>query len=144
MENTLQKTFSQFWRYVLIGILNTAIDFAVLNILIKITGITSGNGLIPLNIVSFTIAVTNSYFMNKNWSFADASSSDGGKKFSLFLVVSIIGAILNTTIVRVVATNIHPVFGFSPQLWVNVAKAVATGVSLVWNFAGYKIFVFKK
>ena len=128
----------------MIGLLNTAIDFAVLNILIKLTGITKGNGLIPLNMISFTVAVTNSYFMNKHWSFADTSSSDGGKKFSMFLVVSIIGAILNTWIVKFVSTNITPVLNLSPQLWVNVAKALATGVSLVWNFTGYKIVVFKK
>lgn len=140
----LKKLYSQFWRYALIGFFNTAIDFAILNVLIKITGITSGNGLIPLNIISFTIAVTNSYFMNKRWSFADASQTDGGKKFSLFLIVSIIGAVVNTGIVRFVATNIDPMFGLSPQLWVNVAKAAATGVSLVWNFSGYKLFVFKK
>lgn len=141
---TLQKTGGQFVRFVVVGLINTAIDFAILNLLSKLTGITKGDGLIPLNIISFSIATTNSYFLNKHWSFADNSGNDGGKKFSLFLIVSITGALINTSIVRIISTNVSPLFDLSPQLWLNVSKAAATGVSLVWNFIGYKLFVFKK
>ena len=144
MLSNLTATFNQFWRYAIIGLINTAIDFLVLNLLSYITGIYEGNGLIPLNVISFTVAVTNSYFMNKKWAFKDAAFGDAGKKFSLFLLVSIIGAILNTTVVRFVSTNIDPMFGLSQELWLNVAKVLATGLSLVWNFTGYKLLVFKK
>ncbi len=138
------KIFNQFWRFAIIGVINTLIDYAILLILSKATGITSGNGIIPLNIISFSAATINSYFLNKHWAFSDQSQFEQGKKFSLFLLVSIIGVVINTSIVRVVTTNIHPMFGLSPSLWLIVSKLVATGVSLIWNFLGYKIFVFKK
>jgi putative flippase GtrA len=144
MNPDYKRLAGQFLKFAIIGAINTGIDFAILNILSKMTGITKGDGLIPLNAISFTIAVTNSYFLNKRWAFGDSTQGEGGKKFSLFLIISVIGAVLNTSIVRFVATNIDPMFGLSPQLWLNVAKAAATGVSLVWNFAGYKLFVFKK
>ncbi len=139
-----QKVGSQFIKFAVVGVINTGIDFLILNILSKITGINSGNGLIPLNIVSFAAATTNSYFLNKHWSFSDNSNYDTEKKFSLFLAVSIVGALLNTGVLRFITTNVHPMFGLSPKLWLNVAKLAATGVSLVWNFIGYKLFVFKK
>lgn len=139
-----QKTFNQFWRFVIIGIINTLIDYVILLILSKITGITGGPAIIPLNVISFSAATVNSYFLNKHWAFADPSKLEQGKKFSFFLIVSIIGVIVNTTIVTLITSQIPPMFGFSPREWLIASKLVATGVSLVWNFIGYKIFVFKK
>ena len=134
----------QFLRFAVIGLINTGVDFLVLNLLIWATGIKEGNGIIPLNIISFTVAVTNSYILNKRWAFNDQTKGDTAKKFSNFLLISVIGAFINTAIVRVGSTNIDPMFGLSQVLWVNAAKIVATGVSLVWNFIGYKLVVFKK
>lgn len=133
----------QFLKFAVIGVINTGIDFLVLNLLSWITGINKGNGLIPLNFISFTVAVINSYYLNKRWAFQDKTTGDGGKKFSVFLIVSVVGALINTGIVRFVSTNVSPVLGITPQLWLNVAKLFATGVGLIWNFIGYKLFVFR-
>ncbi len=138
-----KQTGNQFLRFVLVGLLNTGIDFLILNLLSKVTGITSGNALIPINMLSFTIATTNSYFLNKRWSFRDGNQLNPGKKFVMFLLVSLVGVTINTTIIRLI-TNLDPMFGLSSQLWLNVAKVGATGISLFWNFIGYKLFVFKK
>src|SRR3989344_229418 len=124
----------QFLRFAVIGGINTGVDFAILNLLSWATGIYEGNGIIPLNIISFTVAVVNSYFFNKWWAFKDQGGAEYGKKFTLFLVVSIIGAGINTAVVRIVSTNIDPMFGLSQELWLNAAKFIATGLSLVWNF----------
>jgi putative flippase GtrA len=97
-----------------------------------------------LNSVSFSAATVNSYFMNKHWTFQDKDQTHEAAKFSQFLAVSIIGITLNGLIVYAITSAIPPMFGLNPQLWANVAKLVATGVSLVWNFIGYKFFVFKK
>lgn len=128
----------QIAKFGLIGILNTAVDFGILNYLSILTGITSGTSLIPLNALSFSVAVLNSYWWNKNWVF------EGKKRVSFvsFLVVSAIGILINTGIV-VIATNINP-FGLDNSLWLNVSKALATVVSLTWNFLGYRLIVFKK
>ncbi|MEO8065259.1 MAG: GtrA family protein [Candidatus Doudnabacteria bacterium] len=138
-----KKTFSQLWRFVIIGIINTAIDYGILLILSAITGITGGAKIIPLNIISFSVATTNSYFLNRRWAFAD-QSGEQGKKFSLFLIVSIIGVTINTSIVTFITSHVSPMFGLPPRAWLIAAKLVATGVSLIWNFIGYKVIVFKK
>lgn len=143
--NTKYKTLlNQLWKFATVGVINTGVDYVILLILSAITGITSGNGIIPLNIISFSVATVNSYYLNKRWSFGDQSQAQQGKKFSMFLLVSIIGVTINTAIVRVITTNVHPIANIDPHLWLIASKLVATGVSLVWNFVGYKIFVFKK
>ncbi len=139
-----QQFIFQFSRFVVIGFMNTAIDFAVLNFLMWLFTIYSGKWLILLNMVSFTVAVVNSYFWNKLWVFKDREESETGKKFSQFILITLIGMAINSSIVFGIATYIPAFFGLSKELWANLAKAAATGVSLFWNFIGYKFIVFKK
>ena len=134
----------QVFRFAMVGVINTGIDFLILNILMAITNITSGSGLIPLNIISFALAVINSYFLNKKWAFKDPSSGDNTRKFSIFLLVSVLGALINTSVLTAFTSGLDPMFGLSSVLWANVGKILATGISLVWNFIGYKLFVFKR
>lgn len=138
------RTFLQFGKFVIIGFINTAIDFAVLNMLMYLTNIYKGQEIIIFNAISFTVAVTNSYIMNKYWTFGDKNREGTAKQFIEFLAVSIVGIILNTAIVYGVTTLVQPMFGMGIKLWANFAKAMATAVVLGWNFIGYKFFVFKK
>lgn len=130
----------QIAKFGLVGVLNTVIDFGILNLLITLTGIQAGFGIIPLNLASFTLATINSYFWSKYWVFVGAKKS----KFIIFLVVSVLGILLNTAVVFLLTTFVPPPVHMSATVWANVAKIVATLVSLVWNFLGYKLVVFKK
>lgn len=59
-----------------------------------------------------------------------------------FALVSVVGALINSGLVSLI-TEYWPVtqnLDFNK----NLAKIVATAVSLVWNFVGYKVFVFKR
>jgi putative flippase GtrA len=143
-ENQYSTLLGQVWRFAVVGVINTAINFAILNLLSVITGIKSGEHVIYLSVIAFVAATTNSFYMNKNWSFHDTDNSHNGRKVSLFLVVSIIGAAINSLVVYLITTHVSAMFGFSDTLWLNVANLAATGVALVWNFTGYKLFVFKE
>lgn len=194
-------------RFLGIGFLNTAVDFAVLNFLATSFGVYKGAAAGLLNVISFAVAVLHSFFWNKFWAFSSTNKEklsenlwkfiaaaalgvgilvmviggsryeaqafyylillvllgagelilwrlfklkitgpiyQGDTQFFLFIVVTVLGALLNSGIVVLVTSQISPLFGLNKETWLNVAKAAATAVSLVWNFAGYKIFVFKK
>ncbi len=143
-ETRMHRIIRQFSKFLLVGGINTAIDLTLFNILIFTTGITSGGGLFVINLMSFSVAVVNSYFMNKHWTFQDLKKEGEDTKFIQFLTVSFLGAGINSGIVTLFTTLLTPMFGLSPQLWANVGKLLATGASLVWNFIGYKLFVFKR
>ena len=138
-----KKTINQFGKFVVIGLMNTVIDFAILNFLMWWTGIYSGASIILLNMVSFSIAVFNSYFWNKYWTFKDLDKVEA-KEFSQFILVTLIGLAINSSIVYGITTLVSPMFGISPELWANLAKVAATGFSLIWNFIGYKFIVFNR
>lgn len=133
----------QFAKYATVGFANTAVDFGVLNFLMWLTKIYSGKEIFFLNSISFLVAVTHSYAWNKLWTFR-AKEKDITEQFLQFLAVTLIGLLINGGIVYMITTWLSPMFGLSAIAWANVAKVVATAVSLVWNFIGYKFIVFKK
>ncbi|PJE72880.1 MAG: hypothetical protein COV00_02830 [Candidatus Tagabacteria bacterium CG10_big_fil_rev_8_21_14_0_10_40_13] len=137
----------QFAKFVVVGFLNTAIDFGVLNLLSILTGLTSGFLIGGVNVPGFTLAAVNSYFWNKFWVFSHKRLP--GEKvqyndFFTFALVVIIGIFINGGIVILLTTYVNPLFDLNPERWLNVAKASATVLSLIWNFAGFKFLVFKK
>ena len=121
----------QLAKFALVGVLNTAIDFGILNFFIALTGITSGSNIIPMNAFAFSGAVVNSYFWNKK--------SAG---FVIFFVVTAIGIAINSGVLYIVTTLIP--HSIDNTLWANIGKVLATGLSTVWNFLGYRLIVFKK
>jgi len=146
----LKKIFDRFpiakqiFRFFVVGVINTGIDFLILNIEMFLTKITSGPGMIVQNAISFGLATINSYYLNKYWTFDYKDKKKEGVKFAQFLIVSLIGISINTAIVYLFTTLVSPMFGMGNQLWANIGKILATGISLVWNFLGYKFIVFKK
>jgi putative flippase GtrA len=62
--------------------------------------------------------------------------------FTIFLIVTAIGVAINVSLVTFVSVYLQ--LTGNPDLDKNIAKVIATAVSLFWNFTGYKIFVFKK
>jgi putative flippase GtrA len=145
-KGRLARLAKQFSKFIVVGGINTAIDIAALNVQMVLTGISSGPWLILFNTVSFALAVTNSYFLNKYWTFEDKrhDAKEDTVKFSQFFGVSIVGAGINSGVVYGFTALIPPMFGLSQLLWTNVGKLFATGISLIWNFIGYKLWVFKR
>lgn len=141
ISSIVGKKVPLFWqlaKFVIVGVLNTVMDFGILNFLILVTGIISGVWIIVMNAASFSLSIFNSYFWNKEWVFPSRKQA----RFSTFFVLTLIGLGLNTGIVFVFTTYIPPILNLSPTLWANISKVIATGVSLFWNFGAYKLIVF--
>lgn len=64
-----------------------------------------------------------------------------GHSFFIFFTVTLIGLGINSSLSSVISTHVHLT---ATDLDKNIAVALATGVSLFWNFVGYKVVVFKK
>lgn len=135
----------QAGKFVLVGALNTFVDFGVLNMLMMIFGIASGWPYSVFKGISFSCSVVNSYFWNKFWTFQkkDTGIAKAGE-FGKFAVVAGTGFILNVSIASFVVNAIGPQFGLSEELWGNVGAFVAVLCVFTWNFLGYKLIVFKK
>lgn len=149
----------QIAKFILIGGLNTLVDWGILTLLIFIFrssfSINSTDAWITVfsltiafyslyKAISFVLSATNSYFWNKFWTFKREITEKIGKEFLRFLVVTFIGFLINVGIASGIFKLISPVGGLNPDQWAIGAAVVATAVSMVWNFIGYKFIVFEQ
>lgn len=138
---------AQFFRFATIGVLNTIVDFVVLNILIAFFGSSKNSILYAFfKAMAFVAAVVNSYFFNKFWVFRASKSGLRSKTEGfLFATVSTVGFLINVSVFSVVLFFLtSTVYGMQhTQIVSNIAAFVGTLVVLMFNFVGYKFIVFK-
>ncbi len=133
----------QLAKFGLVGVANTAIDLGTLNLLIYLAGgATTIIGNMIFKAIAFTVAVVNSYIWNRYWSFEKRDHATGTEA-TKFVAVSIAGLLLNNAITTVITWFFGGNAGISPLL-ATTSAAIASVSVLMWNFIGYKIFVFKK
>lgn len=136
---------NQFSKFLVIGFMNTALDFGILNLLSSASGVTTGLKVGEINIPGFTVAIINSYFWNKLWVFGN--NKEKGSFFGQvpkFAIITTIGLILNSGIIILLTTFFPPPVFIREHTWLNISKALATVFTLFWNFFGYRLVVFKK
>jgi putative flippase GtrA len=77
-----------------------------------------------------------------SFGFFKQQANDRVQRFLSFFLVSAVGFLINSAVLYAVTTYFTISSNSGDNL--NLGKILATGASLVWNFAGYKVFVFKK
>ncbi|MFH1129264.1 MAG: GtrA family protein [Patescibacteria group bacterium] len=134
----------QLARYFTVGIANTVVDIGILSLLMLISGIAEGNAYSVFKGISFIIAVVHSYLWNRSWTFGATRTKKTKQEFSQFFIISIIVFIINVSIASLIVNMIGPQFGVSKELWATIGACIGSVVSLVCNFMGYKLIVFKE
>lgn len=119
------------------------LDLGILNLLIHFSGISSGFNYSLFKGTSFFIAVINSYFLNKYWTFRSASGPQS-VEFLKFILVNLAGFVINVGSASLVVNYIGVPAGISKELWANIGALSSVFISLFWNFIGMKFLVFKK
>ena len=94
--------------------------------------------------VSFLIAIAVKYWANKHWAFEKPGNDGIHKEIAKFLMVAVIGLLINVAAFYCATKIIHPQFGISASLWTEIGIIFAALVVAIWNFLGYKFIVFKK
>ncbi|HEB13662.1 MAG TPA: GtrA family protein [candidate division CPR3 bacterium] len=146
IASLLAKKFAvllQAARFFLVGGLNTFIDLGILNLLIFVGGTAVGIWFSVFKGIAFVVAVLNSYVWNKYWTF-NVKTRRQGKEFVQFLLVSIVGFIINVGVASFFVNVVGAPDTISENIWANVSAGIATLTAMLWNFMGYKLIVFKK
>lgn len=132
----------------IIGVLNTSIDIGVFIFLKYIFNIDNqSDWIILINLIAIIIAIIFSYFANKIFAFQHKSKTDT-KEVSGFLIVNLLGFLVNTSILRI-TIGLLPLtisLSFIPFLIepAFIGKLLGSAGSMIVSFIGYKFFVFKK
>jgi putative flippase GtrA len=129
-------------RFGLVGGVNTATDFSVLFILVKALGVP----VFAANIVSTSVAIGVSYLLNKKAVFGNDGQASK-RQVALFIIVTLMGLwVIQTIIIALVSQLFYMSLHMDAHniLVLFVSKALATAVTLVWNYLWYSRVVFKK
>ncbi len=127
------KEAERFFKFLIVGTIGFVVDFGTLTLLKETTHLAT----VVANTISFTLAVISNFTFNRYWTYPDSRSKKLSAQLGQFIVVSIVGLLINDTLMVVLETpfdnllhqlNILLVSGYVP------AKIVATVVVLFWNF----------
>lgn len=129
--------FKSFWRTVLVGFVGVVgVALAVVG------GKAEASPLFYLSILGVLGMAEVVIWKSFHLGWFEQKENTTAHTLLAFALVSIIGAALNSGLVSLV-TEYWPVTA-NLDFNKNIAKVIATVFSLIWNFAGYKVFVFKK
>jgi putative flippase GtrA len=125
-------------RFIVVGTLNTSIDFGLL-FLLKSLGLP----VLTANVISSSTAFCFSFFANKKYTF-QTSDTNVKREIILFLAVTLFGLWVLQPIAIVTITHLLVNSTLSDNIILLIAKLLATVVSLTWNYLLYSRVVFKR
>ena len=140
-------------RFALVGIANAIVSFGLLNLCFYVFGLDK----IAASIVATMCAVLFSFALNRNFVFLDKTRR-AHKQLVPFVLVTVSGSlgVLNAVYaVCVTILNHHDVWLVQlihsvtdltlarSFVDINLSTAIGAVVAMVWNYNGYKRFVFK-
>jgi putative flippase GtrA len=117
--------------FALIGCVNATVDFVVFSLLHLYAGLP----IIPANLMSWCVAVTNSYVLNSMFTFAAESGRQLKFKSYIAFAMTQVGGLIANTITVFAASFFIPVL---------IAKVLAIGASFVVDFTLSHLLVFRK
>jgi putative flippase GtrA len=85
--------------------------------------------------------VLNNYTWNRLWTFKESRKAKKRRQLVKFAMVSLVGLLLNSLIVLIMAVILEPFV--SEPLSYNLAKVIATGIILFWNFGANRFWTFR-
>jgi putative flippase GtrA len=130
--------FNQFGRFAAVGFTNAAVDFGILNSLIFLTSIDQGFWFSVFKATSFFVALLNSYYFNKYWTFEAGRSGGGAREFTGFTGVVVLAAFVNVGVASFVVNLIDPVAGLGSEAWANVGAIAGSAAALLFSFTGFR------
>ncbi|MFV8376351.1 GtrA family protein [Flavobacterium sp. LB1P62] len=122
--------FIIFIKFGLVGFTGLAIDFCITWFCKEQLRLNK----YVANSLGFSFAVVNNYILNKYFTFHNNDSHVVSQFFS-FLLISIIGFILNTILLYLLQKNTKINF--------YICKVIVTIIVVVWNFSANKLYTFK-
>lgn len=138
-----RKEITRFLKFAVVGIIGAVVDFGTLYVLHPLLGMH----IVPANTISFTAAVLSNFTWNRYWTYPDSRSKPIRTQLAQFFVVNVLGWAINTGILLLLRDPCVTALGaavarfglavdadLTYRLGYNLAKIIATGVVLFWNF----------
>lgn len=129
VSKKLEKLLIQIFKFGIVGVVATVIDFIFLYIFRDICKLP----LVVSNTLSFSISVIYNYWASLTFVFDVNKEKSKIKNFIIFIICSIIGLLLNDFIVVIVTNKL--------KIYYLISKGIATIMVMIFNFITRKKFL---
>ncbi|MBO4752576.1 MAG: GtrA family protein [Bacteroidales bacterium] len=146
---TISREFiRKFVRFAIVGASGMVVDYGFLVLFVQVCGLP---GLLA-NALSFTLAASWNYMLNRIWTFG-SKDERVGREYAKFFTVSVIGLGISTFTIWLIVSLVpswseESGEGFSlggvKILWFYVAKAISIAITMLWNFFANYLYTFKR
>lgn len=129
----------RFTKFAIVGALGSAIDIAVMNLLVALAGAS----LVLAGTVSFICAVVNNFTLNRLWTYPESRSKPLMGQLFQFGIVNAIGLLIRVPILKLGEPTLDAYLETLPYQYAaqhhtfishNITLAFAIGVVMLWNF----------
>jgi putative flippase GtrA len=127
---------TRFAKFAAVGVLGAMIDFGLLNVGILAFGLAKWLA----NTFSFTAAVFSNFTWNRLWTFPESRSEPLMRQMGQFFLVNLAGYAISQAVFLSLDYYVLSPYG----VWgYNLAKAIAIGIVLFWNFGINRIWTYR-
>jgi len=131
-------------KFFLVGALSAVVDIKVYQFSAWIFGLLIIISPLASKSISFLVATLVKYGGNKIWVF-EKNGKDGIKKEVIqFFVITFIGLVIDVGAFWYFTKVMGPQFSMQTKIWEELSIVFAALAAAIWNFLGYKFWVFKK
>lgn len=136
LVNANRKEMGRFLRFSVVGTVGAVVDFGILNLLILLCGLAK----VWANTCSFSAAVCSNFLWNRLWTYPETRGDPILRQLTQFALVNVIGLGINQGIF--LSLDRWAFGGWGP-LGYNLAKVIATGIVLFWNFGVNRFWTYR-
>ena len=128
----MKQLLNQIIKFGIVGGVAFLIDYFVLYVLVEYLHISY----LIASGISFTVAVIFNYIASMKYVFERRNNISLRREFIVFLILSIVGLIINLIIMWISVDKLN--------IFYMISKIFATFIVMVWNFVSRKVFLEKK
>ena len=125
----MKTLLAQLAKFGVVGVIATVIDFGAMNLLHYGLHLD----ILIANTAGFIISLVFNYAASMKFVFEHRDGMSRTREFTIFLILSVIGLLLNDGIVLILNKGV--------ALEANIAKIGATALVMIYNFVTRKIFL---
>lgn len=144
----MKKLFLQISKFGIVGFFAFLIDWGLFNAVLFIGAFCWGEDFVSqewytllATSTGFVISLIFNYLASMKFVFTHKENMNRAKEFVIFAVLSLLGLLINNFVVWAIAHGIPWPFEINQFIKDNVAKIVATGIVMIWNFTTRKKFL---
>lgn len=131
-------------KFFLVGAFATVVDLKFFELLIWIFAFFAPIPLLAAKSISFIAATLVKYWGNKYWAFTKHEKENMHKEIVQFFAITLVGLAIDLGAFYYATSMLGPQLGIPLVVWTKLSVIFAGIAAALWNFLGYKFWVFKK